>query len=74
MGQITKVWRNGVQVPITGATHAFWVVVDNGEGGGTADQVSLMRFSNAATAQFYCANGFSSVVFPNQEGNVQVQP
>jgi hypothetical protein len=73
-GQITHVWRNGVQVPITAATHAFWVVVDNGEGNGTPDQVSLMRFANAATAQTYCATGFSSVVFPNQEGNVQVQP
>ena len=73
-GQITKVWRNGVQVPITANTHAFWVVVDNGEGQGTPDLVSLMRFSNAATAQVYCATGFLSVVFPNQEGNVQVQP
>jgi hypothetical protein len=33
-----------------------------------------MRFSNEATAQIYCATGFLSVVFPNQEGNVQVQP
>lgn len=74
-GQITKVWRNGVQAPITANTHAFWVVVDNGEGQqATPDQVSLMRFSNAATAQTYCATGFFSVVFPNQEGNVQVQP
>jgi hypothetical protein len=73
-GQITKVWRNGVQVPITANTHAFWVVVDNGEGQATFDQVSLVRFSNAATAQTYCATGFLSVVFPNQEGNVQVDP
>ena len=73
-GQITKLWRNGVQSPLTANTHAFWVVVDNGEGGGTPDQVSLMRFSNAATAQIYCATGFLSVVFPNQEGEVQVQP
>jgi hypothetical protein len=73
-GQITKLWRNGVQAPITANTHAYWVVVDNGEGQGTPDQVSLLRFSNAATAQTYCATGFHSVVFPNQEGNVQVQP
>jgi hypothetical protein len=72
-GPITKVWRNGVQVPITANTHAYWVVVDNGEGAATPDQVSLMRFGNAATAQTYCATGFLSVVFPNQEGNVQVQ-
>ena len=73
-GQITKVWRNGVPSPITANTHAYWVVVDNGEGGATPDQVSLMRFGNAAIAQTYCATGFGSVVFPNQEGNVQVQP
>jgi hypothetical protein len=72
--QITKVWRNGVQVPITANTHAIWVVVDNGEGAATPDLVSLMRFGNAAAAQTYCATGFLSVVFPNQEGNVQVQP
>ena len=74
VGQITKVWRNGVQSPITANTHAFWVVVDNGEGQGTTDLVSLVRFSNAAIAQTYCATGFLSFVFPNQEGNVQVQP
>ena len=74
-GPITKVWRNGVQIPITANTHAFWVVVDNGEGAGsgTPDQVSLVRFSNAGIAQTFCATGFGSVVFPNQEGNVQVQ-
>jgi hypothetical protein len=72
--QITKVWRNGVPSPITANTHAFWVVVDNGEGQATTDLVSLMRFSNAAIAQTYCATGFLSFVFPNQEGNVQVQP
>jgi hypothetical protein len=74
-GQITKYWSNGVQSPIppTG-THNIWVVVDNGEGKGAPDQVSLMRFGNAAAAQAYCATGFLSVVFPNQEGNVQVQP
>jgi hypothetical protein len=74
-GQITKFWRNGVQAPLPATvTHNIWVVVDNGEGQGTTDLVSLMRYSNAATAQTYCATGFSSVVFPNQEGNVQVQP
>jgi hypothetical protein len=74
-GQITKLTRNGVQIPIPPtATHNYWVVVDNGEGAATPDQVSLMRFGNAATAQTYCATGFLSVVFPNQEGNVQVQP
>jgi hypothetical protein len=75
VGQITRVWRNGVQIPITANTHAFWVVVDNGEGQVTPpDQVSLVRFSNAAIAQTYCTTGFLSFVFPNQEGNVQVQP
>lgn len=72
-GQITKVWRNGVQSPITVNTHAFWVVVDNGEGNPSPDQVSLVRFSNAATAQTYCATGFLSFVFPQQVGNVQVR-
>jgi hypothetical protein len=72
-GQITKLWRNGVQSPINANTHAYWVVVDNGEGNANPDQVSLFRFGNAATAQFYCANGFLSFVFPNQQGNVQVR-
>lgn len=72
-GQITKVWRNNVPSPITTNTHAFWVVVDNGEGAATTDQVSLMRFSPAAVAQNFCTNGFGSVVFPNQEGDVQVR-
>ena len=74
VGQITKFWVNGVQSPILPArTHAFWVVVDNGEGPGV-DQVSAARFSNAAIAQTYCTSGFLSTVFPNAEGNVQVQP
>ena len=74
VGQITKFWVNGVQSPIPPTrTHAFWVVVDIGEGKG-ADLVSAARFSNAAIAQTYCASGFLSVVFPNGEGNVQVQP
>jgi hypothetical protein len=75
-GPITKVWRNGVQIPITANTHAFWVVVENGEGAGagTPDLVSLVRFSNATVAQTFCATGFRSFVFANQEGNVQVQP
>ena len=74
-GQITAFWRDGVQAPIlpTG-THNIWVVVDNGEGAATPDQVSLMRFGPAAAAQIYCATGFLSTVFANQEGNVQVQP
>ena len=74
MGPITKVWRNGVQIPITANTHAYWVVVDNGEGASNPDQVSLMRFGPAAQAQFFCNNGFGSQVFFNQEGNIQVQP
>jgi hypothetical protein len=75
VGQITKVWRNNVPSPITANTHAFWVVVDNGEGSTTPpDLVSLVRFSNATIAQNYCVNGFGSSVSPNQEGNVQVQP
>ena len=74
VGQITKVWRNNVPSPITANTHAFWVVVDNGEGAANPDLVSLARFSNAAIAQNYCVNGFGSAVAPNQEGNVQVQP
>ena len=74
VGQITKIWRNGVPSPITANTHAFWVVVDNGEGAANPDWVSLVRFSNATIAQNYCVNGFLSFVSPNQEGNVQVQP
>ena len=73
-GQITKVWVNNVQVPITGATHNFWTVTDNGEGQGTTDTASLMLFSNAANAQFHCTVGFPPPQFPVQEGNVQVQP
>jgi hypothetical protein len=48
------------------------VVVDNGEGA-TPDQVSLMQYSNAAGALTHCATGLPSVVFANQEGNVQVR-
>jgi hypothetical protein len=73
-GQITKVWVNNVQVPITARTHNYWVVVDNGEGQGTPDQVSPMAFTVAAGAQAHCAAGLPSIVFANQEGNVQVQP
>ena len=75
-GQITKLWRDGVQAPIPPTrTHNIWVVVDNGEGATTLpDQVSLMRFGSAAAAQTYCATGFLSTVTANQEGNVQVQP
>ena len=73
-GQITKIWVNNVQVPIAGPTHNVWVVVDNGEGAGTPDQVSLMQYTIAPGAQFHCATGLPSVVFPNQEGNIQVQP
>jgi hypothetical protein len=72
-GQITKLWRNGVPSPLTANTHAFWVVVDQGEGQANPDLVSLVRFSNQAIAQTYCATGFLSFVFPNQEGNIQVQ-
>jgi hypothetical protein len=74
MGPITKVWRNGVQIPITANTHAFWVVVDNGEGAANPDFVSLVRFSNGTIAQNFCNNGFGSQVFANQEGNIQVEP
>ena len=74
MGPITKVWRNGVPSPITANTHAYWVVVDNGEGAANPDFVSLMRFGNAGIAQNFCVNGFGSSVFANQEGNIQVQP
>ena len=73
-GRITKLWVNNVQVPIAGPTHNVWVVVDNGEGQGTPDLVSLMQYTIAPGAQFHCATGLPSVVFPNQEGNVQVQP
>ena len=73
-GLITKVWRNNVPSPITANTHAYWVVVDLGEGAANPDWVSLVRFGPAAVAQNYCVNGFGSAVSPNQEGNVQVQP
>ena len=72
-GQITKLWVNNVQVPIAGPTHNHWVVVDNGEGA-TPDQVSLMQYTIAPGAQAHCATGLPSVVFSNQEGEVQVQP
>jgi hypothetical protein len=73
-GPIRKVWRNGVQIPITAATHAFWVVVDNGEGQQIfPDFVSLMNFAPVGIAQNFCANGFGIQVFANQQGNVQVQ-
>ncbi|MBC7894065.1 MAG: hypothetical protein H7066_01560 [Cytophagaceae bacterium] len=68
-GRITKLWVNNVQVPIAGPTHNVWVVVDNGEGQGTPDLVSLMQYTIAPGAQFHCATGLPSVVFPNQEGN-----
>ena len=73
-GLITKVWRNNVPSPITANTHAYWVVVDLGEGAANPDWVSLVRFGPAAIAQNYCVNGFGSSVSPNQEGNVQVEP
>jgi len=72
-GQITKLWVNNVQRPLTGATHNFWTVTDNGEPG-SADITSLMLFSNAANAQFHCTTGWTPPSFSNQEGNVQVQP
>jgi hypothetical protein len=73
-GQITTVWVNNVQVPITAATHNVWVVVDNCEGQRTPDLVSPMSFANAATAQLHCAAGTPTSVFFEQQGNIQVQP
>jgi hypothetical protein len=70
---INKVWVNGVQFPITGATHSFWTVTDNGEGQG-ADFASPMLFTNAANAQFHCTTGWTPPAFAIQQGNVQVQP
>ena len=73
-GPIRKVWRNNVPSPITAATHAYWVVVDNGEGQTTfPDFASLVNFAPAGIAQNFCANGFGINVFPNQEGNIQVE-
>ena len=72
-GQITKLWINNVQTPLTGATHNFWTVTDNGEPG-TTDFTSLMLFTNAANAQFHCTTGWTPPSFFNQEGNVQVVP
>ena len=73
-GQIRKLWVNNVQVPIAGPTHNIWVVVDNGESQVTPDQVSLMQYTIVGGAQTHCATGLPSVVFANQEGNVQVKP
>jgi hypothetical protein len=73
-GQITKFWRNGVPAPIPARTHNVWVVIDNGEGQATPDQVSPMGFVLAPVAATHCAVGTPTVVFFNQEGNVQVQP
>jgi hypothetical protein len=72
-GQITKLWVNNVQRPLTGATHNFWTVTDNGEPG-TTDITSLMLFTNAVNAQFHCTTGWTPPSFSNQEGNVQVDP
>lgn len=73
-GPIRKVWRNNVPAPITAATHAYWVVVDNGEGQPVPPEfASLVNFAPAGIAQNFCANGFGIGVFPNQEGNVQVE-
>jgi hypothetical protein len=72
-GQITKLWVNNVQRPLTGATHNFWTVTDNGEPG-TTDFTSLMLFTNLANAQFHCTTGWTPPSFTNQEGNVQVDP
>lgn len=73
-GQLTRVWINNVQRPITGATHVIWTVVDNGEGQGTTDIGSPMFFNNATNAALHCTAGFTPPQFSNQEGNVQVQP
>jgi hypothetical protein len=74
-GQLTKVWINNVQRPITGATHVIWTVQDNGEGGqGTTDIASPMFFNSAANAPLHCAVGFTPPTFSVQEGDVQVQP
>ena len=70
-GQITKIWINNIQRPITGATHTIWTVVDNGEGQG-ADTASPMFFFIAPGAAFHCATGFTPPQFPVAEGNVQV--
>ena len=73
-GPIRKVWRNNVPAPITAATHAYWVVVDNGEGQPIPPEfASLVNFAPAGIAQNFCANGFGINVFPNQEGNIQVE-
>jgi hypothetical protein len=73
-GLIRKLWVNNVLVPNPGPTHNIWVVVDNGEGQATPDQVSLMQYTLAAGAQTHCATGLPSFVSPNQEGEVQVRP
>lgn len=70
---INKVWVNGVPTPITGATHSFWTVADNGEGPGV-DFASPMLFTNLASAQFHCTTGWTPPQFSIQQGNIQVQP
>jgi hypothetical protein len=72
-GQINKLWVANVQRPLTGATHNFWTVTDNGEPG-SADITSLMLFTNLANAQYHCTTGWTPPSFSNQAGNVQVQP
>jgi hypothetical protein len=72
-GQITKLWVNNVQRPLTGATHNFWTVTDNGEGAATPDFTSLMLFTNLGNAQFHCTTGWTPPSFFNQEGNIQVR-
>jgi hypothetical protein len=72
-GQLTEVVVNGIPRPINpNASHNIWTVTDNGEG--TPDTVSIMIFFPALGAQYHCATGFTPPAFPNQAGNVQVQP
>ena len=68
--RITKAWVNNEPFPTTLFT--LWTVTDVGEGQGTPDLASLVRFSNEASAQFHCAVGFVLEQLPIDEGNVQV--
>ena len=72
-GQLTSVVVNGIPRVINAfQSHNVWTVTDNGEG--TPDTVSLMFFYPLPGAQFHCTTGWLLPSFPNQAGNVQVQP
>jgi hypothetical protein len=72
--RIEKAWVNNVPFPLPpGGFFNFWTVTDNGEGTGTPDMASLVRFTVVeATARAHCAVGIVLEQVPIDQGNVQV--